>query len=211
MDIQTIKVSTRAETGKGPARRKRAAGSIPGVIYGENQESVAVTVDAKTFSALVHGSQGEHAVVQVEVEDKPELSGPSMIKDVQHHPIKEDIVHADFLRIRLDQRIQTLVPINIVGHCVGIVEGGVPDQQLREIEIECLPLDVPEQIDVDITDLHIGDLLHVSDMAAPEKLTIITDPERTIIAIHAPRVVKSEEEGEEEGEGVAEEEAATEE
>lgn len=197
MDIQTIKVSTRGETGKGPARRNRAAGSIPGVIYGENKESVAVTLNAKEFSALVHGSQGEHAVVQIDVEDKPELSGPIMIKDVQHHPVRSHIVHADFLRIKLNEKIQTLIPINLTGHCVGIVEGGVPDQQLRELEIECLPLDVPESFDVDITDLHVGDLLHVSNLTAPEKLTILTDPERTIIAIHAPRVVSSGEDGEE--------------
>lgn len=204
MEIQTIKVKTRSETGKGPARRKRSAGSIPAVIYGENKDAVAITVDAKSFSALVHGSQGEHAVARVEVEDKPELSGPILIKAVQHHPVKSHIVHADFMRIKLDETIQTLIPINIVGHCVGLVEGGVPDQQLRELEIECLPLDVPEQFDVDITNLHIGDLLHVSDLETPANIKIITDPERTIIAIHAPRVAAKaageEGEGAEEGE-----------
>lgn len=188
MDIQTIKVNTRGETGKGAARRKRVAGTIPAVIYGENKESVAITVNAKEFAALVHGSQGEHAIVHVSVEDKPELSGPSLIKDVQHHPVKSNIVHADFLRIKLDQTIQTLVPVNVVGHCVGIVEGGVPDQQIRELEIECLPMNVPDQIEVDITNLHVGDSLHVSDLVAPKGVTILTDPERPVIAIHAPRV-----------------------
>lgn len=207
MDIQTIKVSTRDETGKGPARRKRAEGSIPAVIYGENKEAVSITVNAKEFEQLVHSSLGEHAVLQIEVEDRPELSGPSMIKDVQHHPIREHVVHADFLRIKLDQAIQTLVPINLVGRCVGIVEGGVPDQQLRELEIECLPLYVPEHIDVDISGLHIGDLLHVSDLTAPENITITTDPERTIIAIHAPRVATTTDDAGEEGaEGEAESE-----
>lgn len=205
MDIQTIKVNTRGETGKGPARQGRMAGTIPAVIYGESKASVALTVNAKAFAAVVHGSQGEHAVVHVEVEDKPELSGPSLIKDVQHHPIREHIVHADFLRIKLDQAIQTLVPINLVGHCVGLVEGGVPDQQLRELEIECLPLDVPDQIDVDIANLHIGELLHVSDLEKQPNLTILTDPERTIIAIHAPRVATADSvEAEEVEEGAAE-------
>lgn len=208
MDMQTIKVSTRSDTGKGPARRRRVAGSIPGVIYGENTEALSITVDAKVFASLVEGHQGEHAVVQVEVEDRPELSGPSMIKDVQHHPIRSDIMHADFLRIKLDEKIQTFVPITIVGHCIGVVEGGVPDHQLREIEIECLPLDVPDEIKVDITDLHIGDLLHVSDLTAPEKLEILTEPDRTVIAIHTPRVVAAAETEEAEGETEGEEPAA---
>jgi len=208
MDIQTIKVTTRGETGKGHARRNRAGGTIPAVIYGENKASVAVTVDAKAFSALVHGTQGEHAIVHVDVEDKPELSGPSLIKDVQHHPVKSSIVHADFLRIKLDETIQTLVPINVVGHCAGIVEGGVPDQQLRELEIECLPLNVPDQFEVDITELHIGESLHVSNLTAPAGVTILTDPERAIIAIHPPRVLAKGEGGEEEEGGAGEGETA---
>lgn len=198
MDIQTINVTTREETGKGPARRRRVAGTIPGIIYGEKKAPVSIVIDAKIFAGLVHGSQGEHAIVQVNVEDKPELSGPSLIKAVQHHPIKEHIVHADLLRIRLDQAIQTLIPIVLTGHCVGIVEGGVPDQQLRELEIECLPLDVPESFEVDITELHVGGLLHVSDLSAPDTIKILTDPERTIIAIHAPRVATKAEGGEDE-------------
>ncbi len=208
MDIQSIKVSPRTQTGKGPARRGRVAGIIPAVLYGEGKEAVSISMDAKEFEHLVHSSLGEHAVLQVEVEGRPELSGPSMIKAIQHHPIREHVVHADFLRIKLDETITTLIPINITGRCKGIVEGGVPDQQLRELEIECLPLYVPEQFDLDITELHIGDLMHVSDLKTPENVKIVTDPERTVIAIHAPRVVATVEGEEDEavaaGEGTAE-------
>jgi len=188
MEIKTIKVTTRTDTGKGPARRKRTVGDIPAVVYGEGSEAVSLVINAKAFHALVHGEQGEHAIVHLDVEDRPELSGPSMVKAVQHHPIKEHVMHADFLRIKLDQPIRTLVPINLVGHCIGLVEGGVPDQQLRELELECLPLDTPDHYDVDITDLPIGGRLHVSDLIAPENTTIVTEGDRTIIAIHAPRV-----------------------
>lgn len=188
MELQTINVTTREESGKGPARRSRAAGTIPGVIYGENQGSIPVVMNAKAFVLALHGSQGEHAIVQVNVEDKPELSGPTLVKAVQHHPVKDHVMHADLLRIRLDQPFRTVVPINLVGQCPGLVEGGVPDQQVRELDIECLPLDTPAHIDVDISELRIGGHLHVSDVVAPEGIKILTETDRAIITIHAPRV-----------------------
>lgn len=188
MEIQTINVTTRDETGKGPARRRRVAGTIPGVIYGENKAVVSIVINAKAFASALHGSQGEHAIMQVNVEDKPELSGPALVKAVQHHPIKEHIMHTDLLRIRLDQPFRTLLPITLVGQSPGIVEGGVPDQQLRELEIECLPLDTPEHFNLDISELRIGGLIHVADLKMPDNVKILTASDRTIITIHPPRV-----------------------
>ncbi len=188
MELQTINVSTRDEIGKGAARRRRVTGSIPAVMYGEKKSVVSVMINAKAFIAALHGSQGEHAIMQANVEDKPELSGPVLVKAVQHHPIKEHIMHADLLRIDLAKPIRTLIPLVLVGQCPGIVEGGVPDQQLRELEIECLPLDTPPHLDVDISELRIGGLLHVSDLKAPESIKILSEGDRTIITIHPPRV-----------------------
>lgn len=189
MELQTINVSTREEVGKGAARRRRVTGSIPAVMYGEKKSVVPVMINTKSFIAALHGSQGEHAIMQANVEDKPELSGPVLVKAVQHHPIREHIMHADLLRIDLSKPIHTLVPLVLVGQCPGVVEGGVPDQQLRELEIECLPLDTPPHLDVDISELRIGGLLHVSDLKAPESVRIVTESTRTIITIHPPRVV----------------------
>ena len=204
MDIQTIKVATRTETGKGAARRRRVKGEIPAVVYGEGAESLPIVINTKAFGVLLHGGQGEHAIVQLEVEGKPDLGGPSMLKDVQHHPIRNQVMHADFQRIALDKVIQTHIPIKLVGCCVGIVEGGVPDQHMRELNIECLPLEVPEHFEIDITDITIGGRLHVSDLVTPEGMRILTEDDRTIISIHAPRVV---EEAVTEGEAVEGEEA----
>jgi large subunit ribosomal protein L25 len=189
MELQTINVSTREEVGKGPARRRRVSGSIPAVMYGETKSVVPVMINAKAFIAALHGSQGEHAIMQAHVEDKPELSGPVLVKAVQHHPIKEHIIHADLLRIDLAKPIHTLVPLALVGQCPGIVEGGVADQPLRELQIECLPLDTPAHIDVDISELRIGGLLHVSDLKTPDNIKVVTEADRTIITIHPPRVV----------------------
>ena len=194
MEIKTLSVSKRESSGKGAARQARMKGEIPAVLYGEGKDPVSIQINRRTFEHLVHGRGGEHAVVKVEIENQPELSGPAMIKAVQHHPVKETIVHADFLRIRLDQKIQTMVPINITGRAQGIIDGGVPDQHLHELEIECLATEVPLQIDVDITALQIGESLHVSAIDAPAGVSILTELDRTVIAIHAPRVAKTDDE-----------------
>ncbi|MBI3117470.1 MAG: 50S ribosomal protein L25, partial [Candidatus Hydrogenedentes bacterium] len=136
MELQTLKVNTRGGQGKGPARRTRQAGEVPAVIYGDKQDAVAIVIDLKTFDRVIHGAMGEHAIVQLEVADKPEISGPALIKEVQHDPVKAKILHADFMRIRLDERLETVVSVVLVGRAKGVIDGGVIDQQLHEIEIE---------------------------------------------------------------------------
>jgi len=204
MELQNLKVSTRETRGKGPAGRIRAAGEVPGVLYGNGKDPLALSVNRKVFEHLVHGKFGEHAVVQLDVEGHPEWNSPALLKSVQHHPVSEEILHADFLRIRLDQRIQTLVPLNLVGHARGVVEGGIVEALLRQVEVECLALEVPASIDIDITDMGIGDIVHVAQLTVPEEVTVMTDPERPVVSIHMPRVVAAvEEEAVVEGEGEA--------
>lgn len=206
MELQTLKAATRAEKGTGPAGRVRKAGKVPSVLYGGGADTVTLKLDAREFGRLVQ-TGGEHAIVQLHVEDQPDLSSPAMLKAVHHHPVRGDIMHADFQRIRLDERITTLVSVEITGHCKGVVDGGVIDFQLRELEVECLALEVPEKIEVDITDLSIGDSVHVADIQAPQNVTIVTDPARSIVAVHAPRVVKTAEEEAAEAEAAAAAEA----
>ncbi|HIJ65665.1 MAG TPA: 50S ribosomal protein L25 [Candidatus Hydrogenedentes bacterium] len=191
MDLQTLKVAARTDLGKGGARRTRRNGKVPIVLYGLGAAPVSLKAEERDFLHLVHGRAGEHAVVQLEVEGSPDLNCPALLKDVLHHPVRGDILHADFLRIRLDQRISTQVAVTLVGHSRGVVEGGVLDHQLREVEVECLATDVPAEITVDVTELDLGESLHVAQLAAPENVTIVTDPERTIVAVHVPRVVKT--------------------
>lgn len=195
MELQTLRVNTRLGTGKGPARQARMKGAIPAVVYGLDSDPVSMIIDRRTFEkAIAQSGHGEHAVMNLEFEDQPSLSCPVMIKDVQHHPVAGTITHADFMRIKLDARIQVLVPVALTGRCKGITDGGVPDQQLHELEIECLATAVPEQIELDITALEIGGSLHVSDVAVPAGITVVTEPDRSVIAIHPPRVAKGTEE-----------------
>lgn len=211
MELQNLAVSTRSERGKGPARRVRTTGMVPAVLYGEAKDTVVLTVDAKTLDLLLHGKQGAHAIVQLDIADDPDQSGPAIMKDIQYHPVRGQVIHADFMRIDMAKKIHTAVPIVIEGRCAGVIEGGLLDHQLRELEVECLALDVPDSITVDVTDLEIGASLHVSDLMdkVADNITVLTKLERAVVAVHAPRVVEEEttetlegEEGEE-GEGGA--------
>jgi large subunit ribosomal protein L25 len=219
MELQELKAKTREAGGKSTARRLRQTGALPGVVYGGGKEATHVMIDLREFVSVVHGRATEH-VVQLQVEDQPELSGPALIKFVQHHPVRGDILHADFQRIRLDERITAHVPVSLKGQPEGVIQGGVLDHQLREVEVECLALEMPEELTIDVTALNIGDSVHVQELVAPAGVTILTEPDRTIAAVLAPRVleeaVPAEEavEGEEEvaeGEKAAEGEEAEEE
>jgi len=198
MELQTLDARVRTSRKKGAARKERAAGRIPGVVYGEGQEAVSISVDWREFIRLLHGAGGEHAVVELKMEDAPDKAGPAMLREVQHHPLRDDVLHIDFQRIRLDRKITTFVPVHLEGKARGLTEGGVLDYQLREVEVECLPADVPEYLELDITELEIGHSLHVSDLKAPTNATIVTEPDRAVVTMLAPRVAVEEEEAEEE-------------
>lgn len=205
MKLQNLSVTTREGAGKGIARQTRRDGSVPVVLYGDNKESVSLVVNARALDLLFRGKQGEHAIVQLEVSDKPEFTGPAIVKEVQHHPVRGQVMHADFMRIRLDEKIRTQVPLKVTGRSVGVIEGGILDYQMREIEIECIATDVPEFFEIDVTALAIGDSLRVSVLVAPEGVEIMADADRALVAVQAPRVQVEEEVAEVEGEEGAEE------
>lgn len=189
MQLLNLSVETREGSGTGPSRRARMAGNVPGVVYGGGKDAIHVVFDARRFQFDIINKAGEHAIVQLDVAGAPALSGPALLKAVQHHPVTGKVVHTDFLRIELDKKVTTAVAMHFTGRAKGVVDGGVADVQLHELEIECLPLSVPKSIDVDITPLGLGDSLHVRDIVVPEGVTVISDPDRAVISIHVPRVV----------------------
>lgn len=190
MELQNLSVNVRQTGGKGAARRTRARGGVPGVLYGGAGGSVPLLVERRAFEHLVHGRYGEHAVVQLEVAEEPALNTPALLKSVQHDPVSGIIMHADFMRIRLDERIQTVTSIQLVGQARGVVDGGVLDQQMRELEIECLALETPERILADVSDLGIGHSLTVAQLVVPEGVTVLSDPNRPVATVHPPRVLE---------------------
>lgn len=196
MELQELTVTTRDGKGKGPARRVRAQGEVPGVLYGGDGAPVQLRTNARGFHKLLHAAAGEHAIVQLRFDDDSSLDSPAIVKAIQHHPVRGHALHADFMRIRLDEKITTMVQIKFTGNPVGVVNGGVLDVQLREVEIECLALDVPDAIELDISGMDIGDSAHVDALTPPAGVAIVSEPERTIAAVHAPRVAKETAEGE---------------
>lgn len=191
MELQTFNVTTRKESGKGPARQQRMKGRVPGVLYGGGQDPVSVSLDARNFEFMLQAHTGAHAVLQLVVEDNPALSSPALVKGIQRHPVKDSLMHADFMRISLDKRIHTSVPVEVKGQPKGVIDGGVLEHPLREVEIECLALDVPERIIVDVTAMKIGESIHVSDLVVADNITLVTDATRPVVSVHAPRVVKT--------------------
>ncbi|MBI4557121.1 MAG: 50S ribosomal protein L25 [Candidatus Hydrogenedentes bacterium] len=192
MELQTLKAVTREPKNKGHVRATRRSGNVPAVLYGGGQPPVMLKMNELEFTRILHGRQGEHAIVQLQLDDQPDLGGPALLKEVQHHPVRGDVIHADFQRIRLDEKITTQVPLRLVGHARGVVDGGVIDFQLREVEVECLALEVPDGFEVDISDMGIGDNIHLAQLTAPQNVTIVTSSDRVIVSCMAPRLVKEE-------------------
>jgi large subunit ribosomal protein L25 len=192
---------------KNAARRVRAAGHIPAVLYGPGHEPVAVEVDPKQISKILYSETGHNTIFDVEIAGQP--AAKAMIVDWQREPIKDRLIHIDLKRIALDKALRVHVRVKLLGAPVGVkTEGGVLDQVLREVEIECLPADIPSHIDVDVTGLTMHQVLRVSDLPHSGKIKYLTSedaPVAHVIQIREEVVVTPETA---EGAAVAADEAA---
>lgn len=188
----TLKAAVREGTGKGVARQLRAQNRVPAILYGSGLAPMALHVDARDLSRVLHTEAGLNALIDLEIEgEEPHLT---LARELQQDHIKGRMIHVDFLAIRRDQKITVSVPIEITGASVGVHEGGVTEHHLWELELECLPGAVPSSIEVDITALNIGDSIVVADIAAPEGADIKTDPSVMVIAVVQPQKPVEEEE-----------------
>src|SRR5215471_5298649 len=167
--------------GKNEARRLRASGRVPAVVYGAKKPTVAVSVDPKQISRILQSESGHNTIFEVHVDgDKSRV----MIVDWQYDPMKGKLLHIDMKRIAMDERITVQVPIHLVGEAEGVKQqGGILDQVLREVEIECLPGDIPSHIDADVTHLVFGTVLRVADLPHSGKLKFLTDENQTVAHI----------------------------
>jgi len=167
--------------GKNEARRLRASGRVPAVIYGAKQQSLAVSVDPKQISRILSSESGHNTIFDVEVgAEKSKV----MIVDWQYDPLKGKLLHIDMKRIAMDEKIRVKVPIHLVGEAAGVKQqGGILDQVLREVEIECLPSDIPSHIDADVSELVFGTVLRVADLARAGSLKFLTDATQTVAHI----------------------------
>ena len=187
----TLKAEKRDGAGKGVARKIRATGKVPAVLYGPTQEALTLVVGERDLWHALHTDAGTNVLVNLSVDGDSFLTMP---REVQRDIVRGTLLHVDFLQIRRDVAIEVDVPVQLVGDSIGVTEGGVIEHHLWELHVECLPTAVPEHIEADITNLAVNDALHVSDVTAPEGVTILTPPEETVVAVVPPPVMELPEE-----------------
>ncbi len=215
----TLKAERRDETGKGAARKLRASGKLPAVVYGADGETVSLTLDYHDAEHLFYSISVENTIVNLDLEGES-VPVPSLIREIQTHPYKPEVLHVDFLRVQEGVEVELEIPIHLEGTPVGVKdEGGVLEQTIYMLPIRCLPNAIPEHVGASVTELDIHDSLHVGDLVLPEGVTILLDLDRTVCSVQAPSLAEVEVEEEEElpeepeligaeGEEVEDEEAA---
>jgi large subunit ribosomal protein L25 len=186
---EKLKAETRGDTGKGVARKLRAGGRVPAVLYGHDQDSLPLSVDAKELHRILHTGAGSNVLVDLIVDGKTHLTMP---REVQQNHIKGQLVHVDFLIVNRNETITIDVPVREIGESPGVKAGGVVEHHLFELHVECLPSDVPEAIDADVSTLELGDALRVGDIPAPRGVTILTNPDDSVLAVVVPAVLRTE-------------------
>src|SRR6266568_5401442 len=206
-----LQVRERERRGSADARRLRKEGFIPGVLYGNGKQPYAICVPERELRRVLTGAGGLHAILDV-VLGSQKTTHASILKDFQQDPLRGHISHVDLQEVRLDQTIQASVTVQLVGEPEGVKEGGVLSQVQREINVEALPMEIPEHLDLDVSGMAIGDTLRLADLPAREGVKYLDDPEETVLAtVTLPTRVEEPEPEVEEGEELPEGEVPPEE
>jgi large subunit ribosomal protein L25 len=205
-----LKAQVRTKTGKGPARAIRRDGRIPAILYGQKADSIKLSIDFKEFENIVKKVNIGSVLLNLQIQNGETTTRPAMIKELQTNPVSGAFLHVDFYEIDMQRKITVSVPVVTRGKSEGVEQGGHLQIVRRELELFCLPTAIPEAIEVDVTDLTIGDSIHVQEIALPGDVELTEEIDFTVITVLAPKVEEEpvEEEELEEGEEVAEEEGA---
>lgn len=188
MGARELTVRRRQATGTRRARRLRLAGVIPGVVYGRDLTPVAVAVNQRELTTLLHSRTGEHTLVTLRVEDGAAWEQPALVQVVQHDPVNGRVVHVDFHAVRLTERLKVKVPVVLKGEPIGVKQaGGILEQFLREVEVECLPTEIPASLEYEVSALAIGQTVHVRDLIPPTHATLTEDPDGVIASVQTPK------------------------
>lgn len=208
MEQIDLKAQVRTTTGKGPARALRREGRIPAVLYGQKADAIMLSIDFKEFELIVKKANIGSVLLNLQIQNGKTITRPAMIKELQTNPVTGAFLHVDFYEIDMQRKITVSVPVVTRGKSAGVEEGGLLQIVRRELELFCLPTAIPEAIEVDISDLTIGDSIHVQEIPLPGDVELPEDIDFTVITVLAPKVEEEpvEEEELEEGEEVAEEE-----
>jgi large subunit ribosomal protein L25 len=185
-ETMTLEVQPREQTGKNANRRSRAAGKIPAVVYGGSKESVSIEVDRKTLIDMLKGHSGENPIFLLKLGGKERHA---MIRHTQIHPLSRQVIHIDFQRVLMDQKVRVAVPIELTGTAFGVkTEAGILDFVTREVHVECLPGQIPKHFEVDVTELHIGNHIEARELQLPEGVVLLDEPDRVIVSVSHGRL-----------------------
>jgi large subunit ribosomal protein L25 len=187
LETLEIKVDAREKKHKRDAKRLLRGGKIPGVLYGPKTQAVALELDKREFTSRVAGLEGSH-LVRLKSSATALAEKVALVKDMQYHPISGDVIHADLYEVDLTARIQVHVPLHFIGKAFGVTRGGILQPNVREIEVECLPLDIPQFFDVDVSALDIGDSVHVEDLKMPVDVTAVSESDLALVSVVTPTV-----------------------
>lgn len=197
MERIELQTTVRKTTGNSPARSLRRSGHIPAVLYGPKTDPVLLSVNIKDLEQVFKQGNVSQVILNLVIQNGEKITKAAMIKELQTHPISGNFIHIDFYEIDMKRKIKVMVPVITKGHAVGVENGGMLDIVRRELELLCLPGDIPEAIEIDISDLDIGDAIHIEDIPLGENIEISADVNFTVVTVLTP---KAEEEVEEEAE-----------
>lgn len=195
MEQVKLTCKVRKETGKAQVGRRRLQGVIPAIVYRKGEKSTPLFMDSKAMDKALRTSAGENVIINLKIDgDEKKKDRTCIIKEIQHNPLSGSVIHVDFNEISLTETIKVNVPFATKGEPVGVKQdGGVLEHLLWEIQVECLPTEIPQKLEVDVANLKIGDALFVRDIVAPKGVKILNDPEVRIIAVEKPVEIKVEE------------------
>jgi large subunit ribosomal protein L25 len=180
-----LAAENRSDAGKGAARRLRASGRVPAVLYGHGTKPQHLSVDARQCGQALRTDAGVNVLISLEVGRDQHLA---LAKEIQRHPVKGNLIHVDFIQVRRGEKVHVQVPVHLVGEAPGAREGGIVDQDLYQANVEAEVTAVPEVVEADVSGLGIGDVLRVADLKAPEGAVILEDPEASVVSVVAPTV-----------------------
>jgi len=190
MATAELEAKLRKETGTGPMRRIRAAGNVPGVLYGEGNDPVVLEFSFKDFYHVTHTRAGSNVILDLKIDGADRGECKAIVREIQYHPVRRDVLHVDFQEISMTKPVNVKIPVELIGDPLGVrTKGGVLELLQREVEVKCLPADIPESLTIEVTDLDVGNSLQVRDLRF-EAGEIIDDMDMTVVTIVAPTVVE---------------------
>ncbi len=191
MKIIPLKLKYREEKGKSKARKLRSEGQVPGVVYGKKIDTIPVLVDLKELKSVIRTEAGMNVILGLEIEGTGRKTNETaVIQEIQKDPIRDNYLHVDFHKITMDEKIQATIPIAVLGESPGVKAGGVLQHSLWEVLVQCLPADIPEHFEVDVSSLEIGDSIKVADLPRSDKVEFVSPLDEVLVSVLPPTKVE---------------------